>query len=424
MPLALLRKGGAEAGGAAEVRLDDGIAPLRQRLRPIVPALVVAREGPAVRHHHHRQRLRLPSGGEGEDRAHLQPVAALVADRPHRVRRPHAEMLVENRDALQPAVRGRHEIISAGAIARADMEQEALALVVHRYEPRRPPRQRLVDRLLDVGELRIEPPRPLRRVDVADAEQPGLPRVGDDSVYVVAVDARDLFAHRHGAEVELVDGVEPVAVVDHQRLALLGQEQARDHQPLVLARIGMVEHAKARPVALAVEKLGVAPVIVRADADPHGAGPVRIPALHPLLRLDDAVGLAGRDVDFDDFGPEGDVVGIDRLLEGEPDARRAVVRHPEDVVGDLRRIVPGDLHDLCAAHRHADRAAHVEIDVEHLVDRADADDQPFVVDPAPPVEIALAGGDEGRLCAAEQVDDRQQLAALRGEPGGHHRSVG
>ena len=77
----------AVAGGAAEIRHQNGVAAIGEKLRQRVVAPVVARPGTAVRNHQRRQILSPRALRQRQISGNLQAVGRLVADRLHRRQR-------------------------------------------------------------------------------------------------------------------------------------------------------------------------------------------------------------------------------------------------------------------------------------------------------------------------------------------------
>ncbi len=335
-----------------------------------------------------------------------------------------ADSRIDVGETLQsPAERG-DVIIGSRPVGRADMNEEAVTRGIDRDDRGPAARHGFIQLLLQLGEIGVEPVHFRRRLGEGDAEQLGAAAVGDDSVDVVPGRAEHAFAERHRLEIELVERIEAAAIVDRQRLTGLGQEQARQQQLLALARVGAVDDVEAGALALPIEEAERAALVGRSDADPNGAASVGIPAADAGVRADHRLRLAGRDVDLDHLGPESLVAEVDRLLQGEADPRRAVVGDPDDVVGPLGGVAPGERDHLRAVRADSERPPDVEILALELDRVADADDQPVVIDPAPPVHVALARADQLGLGLPEQRHDREEKGAADGDLARHVGAVG
>jgi len=100
-------------------------------------------------------------------------------------------------------------------------------------------------------------------------------------------------------------------------------------------------------------------------------------------------------------------LGVDARLLGEQDPRGAILGVPDNIVRLHAAAVPVD--ELDRFHVGADGEKPSDVDVfpiKHIV-VADADNQPIVVDPFPPVDVDLAFGQRRRLRATEQGFDNQ-----------------
>ena len=122
----------AVAGGAAEVRLKDGVAAVGQKLHFLVPAPVIAGGRPTVRVNDKREILAIAAIGDGQVTVDDQPVAGGVLDGLHRRHLGGINPLREVEQLFQLGflpVADIEQVVGADGLLAVRMEKDAILLL-------------------------------------------------------------------------------------------------------------------------------------------------------------------------------------------------------------------------------------------------------------------------------------------------------
>ena len=194
---ARLDEGGAIAGRAAVIGLDDGIALFGEILDPPVPAFAVARDRAAVGQDDQRQVFRIRAmAGERQDRLDRRAVARGIMDGLDRRQAAPGERVVLEGVALHAVAAEIPVIERAGLRRAADLDQHLRTAGAARDDARAAIADRGVGGGLDPLQGRVEPDDMVERVGDADPQRVVAVAVLDDAVDVVAGVVVHLLAER------------------------------------------------------------------------------------------------------------------------------------------------------------------------------------------------------------------------------------